>query len=161
AGTIGMRGTVPVDDAQNVYISGGATGKDVVKVAPDRTATTLATLNEAIVSLVRGSGNVIYALTTTNLYRIATTGTATTTKSAPLPQTFALTIDGKHSLYVQFLANVINMYRADGTVSNVLRPDSTGAPAFEYEGMNVAGDCADNLFLTPFTWPAVGQQSAE
>ena len=159
--TIGMRGMVPVDDQGNAYISGGTSNHDVLRVAPDGTATTLATLAESVVSLARASTNVLYALGTAHISRIATNGTVTTLPVAPFSSSYALTVDGNDDLYAQFFGNVINMYGDGGSITNIVRPDATGLPTFEYEGVNVSGDCADNVFVTPNRWDALGQAAGE
>jgi sugar lactone lactonase YvrE len=156
-GTVGMRGLVPVDDAGNAYISGGGANFDIWRVAPDGTGTKFASVTESVVSLTRTSNNVLYALGTAHIFRIATDGTVTTLSVPPFSNAYSLTIDGHDNLYGQFF-NTIDMFGADGSVTNVVRPDANGEPSFEHEGVNVSGDCADNVFLTPFVWDAVGQR---
>jgi sugar lactone lactonase YvrE len=159
--TVNMRGMVPVDDAQNAYMSGGSGNRDVIRVAPGGAGTTVASLPEAVVSLARASGDVIYALSSTSIYRIPPQGGFTRLNIPAFGSAFALSVDGRDNLYVQFTGNIINKYQPDGTVTNVVRPGATGQPTFEYEGMNISGDCADNLFVTPNLWDVAGQSSGE
>jgi choice-of-anchor A domain-containing protein len=158
--TVRMLGTLPVDDAQNIYVSGGPLGRDVIRVAPDGTATPFATLSENIVSLARARNDVIYALTTNRLWRIDTAGGVTLASPTTLPFPYSIAIDGKDNIYIQNNDNTVHMVKPDGSMTNLLRPEG-GNPSFEFEGMNIAGDCSDNVFVTPYRWDKFNQNGEE
>ncbi|HEX9367799.1 MAG TPA: hypothetical protein VF921_14305, partial [Vicinamibacterales bacterium] len=150
--TMSMAGTVPVDspqnNLQNVYIAAGVGAKDIIRVGATGAATTLATLTEAIKSLVRGSGDVIYALGTANIFRVTQAGAVSTVATGGVSSSATvLAIDGRDNLYVQY-STAIDQYRLDGTRSNVLRQDGLQQPVFETTTA-ITGDCADNLFVIP------------
>lgn len=154
SGSINLFGAVPIDDAGNAYIS---TGAQVLRVAPDGTAQSVAALSETVIGLGITSSGVVIALTSSRVSRIASDGTLTTLTGVSSP--YAMTVDGRDDVYVQLRNNGIIEVKADGTVVNVLNPNL--GVQFEGEGMNIAGDCADNVFVTPYYWPAVGQYGEE
>lgn len=151
-----IRGQIPVDSAQNLYISDGNSNR-LLRLAPDGTGSLLATLSSNIVSLAIDTRDNLFALTSNQIVKIAADGGQSVVTTAGITSPFSLTIDGKGNLYVQNYGNIINRVASDGRVSTL---PTTGA-SFEYEGNNIAGDCADNLFLTPFSWPQVGQSGEE
>lgn len=162
-GRIGIFGAIPVDDQQNVYVIAGATGSDVIRITPAGIGTVIATLPERVGGLARASGDVLYTVGSANLYRLQQVGgiwQVTTTPFALGPN-YALTIDGKDNLYFHSGNTGISVLRPDGTRASLVRPDANGEPSFEGEGVNIAGDCADNLFVTPYTWSRFGQNSEE
>ncbi len=104
----------------------------------------------------------VLVLTSNGILRFAQDGSQEFLGSAAVTQAYALTIDGHDNIYVQNRGNIITKIAPDGSVSTLLAPDpKTGEPNFEYEGINVAGDCADNVFLTPLNWKEVGQSGEE
>ncbi|CAI8837735.1 carboxypeptidase regulatory-like domain-containing protein [Methylocaldum szegediense] len=156
ARTTSIRGEIPVDSAQNLYIGDGYNSNKLLRIAPDGTTTLVATLPTAIVSLAIDSRDNLYALTANQIVKVRPDGSQSVVTSAGITNPYSLTIDGKGNLYVQNRGNVINRIGPDGSVSTLLTEAK-----FEYEGHNIAGDCADNLFLTPYEWAKVGQSGEE
>ncbi len=150
--TIFLRGAIPVDDQQNVYVT-TQSNTQIVRIAPDGTSAILASLPANIVSLMRNSRDEIIAVTAFSVYRIKHDGTVFEIGAGGLLTPAAATIDGRDNIYIHSSSNLINKIAPDGTASVFL---SDPKVTFEYEGVNIAGDCADNLFVTPFVWPAVG-----
>jgi sugar lactone lactonase YvrE len=155
---IQMVGGIPVDDAQNLYVTGGDAGRDVLRIAQDGGSTTVASLTETILSLVRDSRDDLYALSASRIHRIRQDGSVTALGAAGIDRPVSLTIDGHDNLYVHNLTNEVVKIARDGSVSAVVADPEV---VFEYEGVNIAGDCAGNLFVTPYRWPAVGQDGEE
>lgn len=156
ANTISMRGMIPVDDAQNVYVSAGADGKTILRIAPDGLSSQpFATLGEAIVSMVMNAQEEIFALTATRVYRVGRQGEVGVYSIAGVTSGYAITTDGAGNLYVQNWNNVINRISPSG-VTTVLPGVS-----FEYEGVTLAGGCDASLFVTAINFPAIGQVSGE
>jgi hypothetical protein len=155
---IRMLGGIPVDDAQNLYVTGGDTGRELLRIAQDGTSATIASLPETILSLVRDSRDDLYALTASRIYRIRQDGSVAPLGAAGIDRPVSLTIDGRDNLYVHNLTNEVVKIAHDGNVSAVVTDPEV---VFEYEGANVAGDCADNLFVTPYRWSLVGQDGEE
>ncbi|MEO8751073.1 MAG: carboxypeptidase regulatory-like domain-containing protein [Casimicrobiaceae bacterium] len=165
-----MRGAIPVDDSQRLYVNGGATGAEVHQVTPRVGATPpssrrLATLPETIRSMVRASDNSLYALSPTGIYHVMPAASGDWPFTVVPTGTLAtsglyISIDGKDNLYVQS-GSAISVYPADGTRENLIRPDAAGEPTWEGEGMPMSGDCADNLLVAPYSWARVGQSGEE
>lgn len=183
SGSIFQRGTVPVDSAGRVYVVAGLQDKTLYRV-PVRPGVLLnsndptvkaVTLPESVVSIVRDSQDVIWALAKTNnfgtIYRVEMDNAAEPYRvipnASPIRNPFALTIDAKDNLYAfnGFLGAEFSNPRVDGVIkiekdgrtSVAVGPDINGDPRFEFEGMAVAGDCADNLLIAPSRWKKYGQ----
>ncbi len=158
--SLNMKGTVPIDNAQNVYFGQNSSSAwRVMKLTPDGALSIVAAIPEHIVSMVRDSNDQLFVLGLSRIYRVTLSG-AVTTMPMPVSSPYAMTIDGLDNLYVLSGHNTVVRYRADGSMSDVL-PRGEHRPTFEFEGMNIAGDCADNLFVTPYHWPQVGQSGEE
>jgi sugar lactone lactonase YvrE len=166
----GGTGSVPVDNNQNFYAIGGPGNKEIFGVS----STTLQqvshnTLPEQIISIVRDSQDTIWALTTTpdptisldvgHIWHVVPNGAVTLLNTGSMRTPFSLAIDGRDNLYVHTAGGGPAIYRVtrDGSTSITILADNNGEPSFEYEGVNMTGDCADNIIVTPFSWKKYGQ----
>lgn len=137
-------GTIPVDSAQNLYIASDPGRKNLLRISPQGIATVVATLPDAILSIVRDSLDNIYALATNRLYKIPPTGAVTSVAIAPTSG--ALVIDGRDNLY-NFTGFFVLRLHPDGSTS-VAVDFAAIENGWEGEGTVVAGDCANNLLIT-------------
>ncbi|MGZ4144353.1 MAG: carboxypeptidase regulatory-like domain-containing protein, partial [Actinomycetota bacterium] len=167
-GTSGV-GMVPIDNNQNFYAIGGPGSKEIYGIS----STTLQqvshdTLPEQVISIVRDSQDTIWALTIFvgsgfegHLYRLIPGHPAVLVQTAPIRNPYSLTIDGRDNVYIQTNGGPANggimRVARDGTSSIVVGADASGDPIFEFEGVAMAGDCADNIFVTPLSWKKYGQ----
>ncbi len=172
AGRVNQMGAIPFDDDQNFYVVAGAADNRLFGVsAASGSIVYDVTLPERILSIVRDSHDNIWALTsadngfTGKLRRIRPKDGQydDPLPTAPILSPYGLTIDGKDNLYVASGATggVVNRYQTDGTTSVVIQRDASNEPVFELEGVDAAGDCADNLFLAPRLWRKYGQLNTE
>lgn len=152
------RGTVPVDSASNAYVVDAS--NRLLRVAPDGTSqvvTQFQPVGSYVISHVMDSHERIIAwLADRRLIRVDANGEQTELLRVNSGIPYALTIDGKDNLYLLDIVNTL--YRLD--TQNRLTVYLT-EPRFEYEGMPIAGDCADNLLAAPFHWPRVNQNGEE
>lgn len=166
------RGMLPVDDAGNLYMISGPTNRDVrvVPLGHPADASIYKTFDESIVGLAIDSARQIVVLTVSRLLRIRNDAARTVEVLRTLDTnggaTYGFTIDGRDNIYVQFVNPPWNSFRGslvkyapDGSSTTIQHLDAY--PSFEYEGLTIAGDCADNLFMAPLYWPLVGQTYGE
>jgi hypothetical protein len=162
-----IRGQIPVDSAQNLYISDGSSNR-LLSLDQQGNSTLVATLPDPIVSLAINARDELFVLTRKQIVKVKVQrnsnqgsqnvqSSQSIVTSAGITSPYSLTIDGQGNLYVQNTDNIINRVAPDGSVSTL---PLTGV-TFEKEGNNIAGDCAGNLFLTPYYWPQVGQSGEE
>lgn len=153
-----QRGEVPVDQQQRAYIvtPGSFSTSTIKRLTSSGQSSTLATVPGSVQSLTIDEQDRIYALVSGRIVRVLPDGSQSEYAALPAGTPFGLTRDGMGNLYAQMFGNVV--YRIDPSrqVSTVLS-DST----FEYEGVNIAGTCAEGLFFTPFRYDRVGQDGEE
>ncbi|MDX2218804.1 MAG: collagen-binding domain-containing protein [Burkholderiales bacterium] len=157
-----MYGEIPVDNAQNIYFAeNGPTLREVKKISPSGVVSVVASIPEPIRGMVRDSTDQLFVLGYTRIYRVTQSGVVTALSSPVGGGPYVMTIDGHDNLYLLTNSNSILRYRPDGSVTDIL-PRGEHRPTFEYEGAGaIAGDCADNLFVAPYSWPQVGQGGEE
>lgn len=154
-----QRGDVPIDNQQRAYgavRSSNFQNTMIRRYTASGVATTLATITGLAQAISIDDQDRIYALLPGRIVRVNADGSQEEYVQLPGGTPFGLTRDGVGNLYVQMQGNII--YRIDPLrqVSTVLS-DAT----FEYEGVNIAGTCAEGLFFTPFSYPRVGQSGEE
>ncbi|WAK03309.1 virginiamycin B lyase family protein [Methylobacter sp. YRD-M1] len=150
-----------IDSGENLYVYAG-NPKKLMRIAQDGTYAAFASLSSAPVGMAVDSLDNVLVLVSNGILRFTQDGTQEFLGSAAVANPYALTIDGHDNIYVQNTGNIITKIAPDGSVSTLLSPDpKTNQPNFEYEGINIAGDCADNVFLTPLNWKEVGQSGEE
>jgi sugar lactone lactonase YvrE len=150
-----------IDSGENLYVYAG-NSKKLMRIAQDGTYAAFASLSSSPVGMAVDSRDNVLVLVSNGILRFTQSGTQEFLGSAAVTNPYALTIDGHDNIYVQNTGNIITKITPDGSVSTLLSPDpKTNQPNFEYEGINIAGDCADNVFLTPLNWKEVGQSGEE
>ena len=161
--TIGNHGTLPVDAEDNVFVGSGV---DLKKVTAAGVVSTVASFPQAIKSLARLKQGEIVVATVNELWRVQPDGTGKRRISG-IQSPFSITTDAADNIYVQLSIALpatsnrpqhhpVIRYKLDGSSQSVL-----AEAHFENEGANIAGDCAQNLFVAPLTWARVGQSGEE
>jgi sugar lactone lactonase YvrE len=150
-------GSLPVDPQNNLYV--GASDNNVYKIAPDGTPSVFASLPKGIVSIALSSTNdLIVLLSDGSVDRVSSNANGqsiSTIGTVPGGAPHELTLDGRDDIYVQTGgatvgdAGALYQMQPDGSVVAL----ATGSN-WEGEGSNIAGDCGNNLYLTPWGWPA-------
>jgi sugar lactone lactonase YvrE len=131
-----------VDSQDNLYAIKGTT---IVKITPAGTVTTLAAFasDESVKGVAVGYDDRVYAVTGRNrLWRV--NGEIVTTVGLNLPE--ALTVDGLGYFYtLNRISNAIVRISSDGLQSTTYFSQAH----FEFEGINIAADCSNNLLMAP------------
>ena len=166
-----MAGGLPIDDQNNLYVaqttsSGSVVTSNLLRFDLSKigvigyTPPTIATYSHAIKSLAGGGGGIIYVATTDGaLHSVASDGSNPRDFSTGvLPQVQSLTSDAKGNVYT--FSTDVSEFKPDGTRVPLL---NTGPPyGVDFEnGMGVAGDCADNIFVMPAHWNSLNINSNE
>ncbi len=160
-GYAAIRGEVPIDSQQRAYAArritvSGASFSEVRRVEQNGNSEVFASFPEPVVSMAIDGGDNIYALTADRILQIKQDGAVSDYALLPSGTPYGITRDGAGNIYVQMLGNIIYRIDANRDVSAVL----TDA-RFEYEGVNIAGTCAEGLFFTPNVYDRVGQNGEE
>lgn len=104
----------------------------------------------------------IFVGLTGRLIKVAQDGTVSTVSTAGLPAPVGISIDGKDNIYVLNMSQMVSQIKPDGSaVVLYSKGDGVDDPQFEYEGMAMTADCAENLYLAPFSWKKVDQSGEE
>jgi sugar lactone lactonase YvrE len=161
-----MRGSIPIDAQQNIYIGVTVSPYRVYRISPTGAQTVIATLDEPIFSMTINSRNELFALNQTKITKVQMDGTTSVVTSSGINSPYSITIDGQDNLYVQNQVDVLNPDGSFGHAISKVTPDGKTSvllteARMEFEGIGIAGDCADNLFVVPFEWQRVGQSLAE
>lgn len=167
-GVADLRGQLPIDSAGNMYAPAQAAWygpHPILKISPSGVATTLATLGAEALSMAMTDDHNIYVLTyngsTGDVLRISIDGTVDTVYTG-ISSPMALTEDGEGTVYVlegDFYADYGHILKitSDGQASMLVNSPTS----FEFEGNNIAGDCANDLFVTPRYDATIGQSGEE
>ncbi|HBK56430.1 MAG TPA: hypothetical protein DDZ76_09140, partial [Xanthomonadales bacterium] len=101
----------------------------------------------------------LFVLTSDNkVHRVLPDGTRSLHAQLPTDQQgFGITRDGVGGVYVQQRGNRIFYITPEREVRLL---DLRGA-TFEYEGVNIAGDCGESMFMTPMSLPGTSQGGEE
>jgi len=135
--TVGNGLAVDIDD--NIY---AIRGNDILKISPDGVDQVLTTLQSRATFVFVDHRNNIYASDQAGIYQIAPDGTTTLFKS--VRSVASISKDRYDNMYVLQNGNKILKILPDGSISNYF----TDA-IFEYEGVNMVNDCADNVLFAP------------
>lgn len=150
-----------IDSRENLYVY-ASDSNQLMRIAQNGTDTAFASLSSKPFGMAVDSQDNVLVLVNNGILRFAQNGSQELLGKIAVTNPYALTVDGHDNIYVQNRGNIITRVAPDGSVSTLLAPDpKTGQPTFEYEGINIAGDCADNVFLTPWDWKEVGQSGEE
>lgn len=155
--TLTPYGSLPIDPHSNLYTANSL--NQVLRIRPDATAEVMATLPAPVAGMVIDSHNdLIVALPGAGhgtLYKIRQDGSFVRLDSLHDTGFYAITIDGADNVYLfSHNNNTITKLSPGGVFSIALAGD---VAKFEREGMPIAGDCADNLLVAPYSWPEMHQ----
>jgi choice-of-anchor A domain-containing protein len=110
-----------------------------------------------VTALAMDANNTLYALMGQKILRITQLGQITDYATLPSNERpFGLTIDGVGTLYAQMRDDKIFQIDTNSTVTRILLN-----AGFEYEGVNIAGTCAEGLLFTPSSLDSIGQFNSE
>lgn len=138
-----------VDNQDRLY---AVSGPRVLQITvPDAQVRTVATLGGTVTAVATDVQGVLYAVDSTGtLSRLEADGRVTPVASlgsAANPQ--GLTIDAFGTFYILFNNSHIVRVSPDGKTHS----DYFSAARFEFEGVNVVADCANNLLFAPLVLP--------
>lgn len=137
-----------VDSDDFLYtVSGG----NIAKLSPDGTVVAQYVVPGTAQAVALDYADTLYAVTSSNvLLRIdQTDGSHQTVTSVGLNGPRGLTIDAYGYFYVLNSANTIIRITPDGSSTTLYFDEAR----FEYEGVNVVADCANNLLFAPISLP--------
>jgi len=139
---------LPVDRQSNLYVPNY---QQLLRVRSDGTSEVVATMPSNIRGMtIDSQDNLIVLLWNGDLYKVTQDGSVTKSGFRPPANTSQITIDGVDNLYF-FHGGTVTRLDPSGRASTVL----DGVAGFENEGLPIAGDCADNLLITPWFWPGI------
>lgn len=156
-GNIVSYGALPVDSSGNLYF--GHKLHQLMRLTPAgqvSVVTTFASTYTVRSLAITKTDDIIVGTSEGVLFKVSPQGVQSVIPSPTFRSLYAITIDGAQNLYVLDSSNSLTKIGMDGTASVMLAEAD-----FEYEGMPIAGDCADNIFLAPYTWGKVGQAGEE
>jgi len=137
-GLPGLGNGMAVDSKDNLYV---ISSRQVLKITPDGDVSTFAQLSETVTAVAVDYHDAVFVVSNT-LSRIHPDGRIEALASTPNAQ--SLTIDVLGNFYVLVVGHKILRVAPDYQVS-VYFDDAK----FEYEGVNVTADCANNLLFAP------------
>ncbi len=141
-----MGNGMAVDSQNRVYAFSGA---NLYRFLPDGTRSTLSVLPSAIGAIAIDYADRLYVAHLGNrLVRISETGEQTVVSSLGLNSPRALTIDRYGTFYVLNSNHHIYRIAADGSAGSYY-----DKAQFEFEGVNLVADCANNLLFAPTYLP--------
>ncbi|MGH7461032.1 MAG: hypothetical protein ACREMA_08385, partial [Longimicrobiales bacterium] len=149
-----IRGTLPVDPQSNLYTANS--NKQVLRIHPDGAVDVLAALPDRVQGMVIDShDNLIVVTVIGQVYKVAQNGASTRMSIPGTGGFYAITIDGLDNLYLLNFSQAVTKVTPSGSATIVVNTPGR----FEYEGMPIAGDCADNLLVAAIRWPEMGQSA--
>jgi len=163
---VSFSGEIPIDQEGRAYVpvSQGA-NQAIRRVSADGSWVQVGVLpGHNAVSLTINHRDEVFVLTSNNrVLRVEPTGAVSEYAALPNDKSpFVITRDAVGNLYVQQTDGAFNdrIVRID-TNGQLTTMDLRGAK-FEHEGgANIAGDCADSLYMTPIVMPGTSQTSEE
>ncbi len=151
---------VVVDQDNNVYVYDQRQGA-LLRITQAGVVTVVTPVDGAVMGLAINRLGELFMLGERAIYRVTSDGHMTEFNSSGVIEPDSLTIDGKDNLYVMNAGHIITKITPEGESSVVLRPNEDNEPIFEYEGVNIAGNCNGNLFLKTTWWKRFGQVGGE
>lgn len=146
-----FKGQIPVDDQQNVYVVKQSGANYLIDtISPAGQVTTLASINQQPLTLAMNQDQRVYIETSTSILRVSQDGSVETLYQG-LNGPSTGTVDGAGNYY---LTQVINVNATPN--SELLRLGTDGKLVtlstidVEGEGVGMAGDCSNNLFVGSF-----------
>lgn len=96
------------------------------------------------------------------LQRFNQAGQGATLSALGVQYPYGIALDGRDNVYVLNYQHSVTRIKPDGTVANIFQlGDGVAEPQFEYEGLALAADCADNIFVASINWSRANQSPAE
>lgn len=158
-----------IDAQNNLYAFGNSaasypSNQTILKIAPDTTATELATLGAPIGGLSIGPDGYLYAMEYTGtssaaLSRIHPDGRVEQLSKPTIPLARGLTIDANGYFYIQSQSSksVLDEDGVNRSYNKIFRVSPDGKryseyfthASFEFEGVNITADCSNNLMFAP------------
>jgi streptogramin lyase len=90
-------------------------------------------------------------------------GALATVSTVGIGTPLGLAVDGRDNVYIQNTSHHVIQVTPDGATRTIFsRRDGVIDPVFEGDGYpTITADCADNFYVTAFTWARVGQNGEE
>lgn len=156
-----IRGEIPIDSQGRAYYVVTVSGRqDLRRTDGSGSTVRIGDLGApAVTGMTIDALDRLYVLTSDNrVLQVSPDGVISPYVNLPTDQApFGITRDGAGGVYVQQRGNRI-LYISP--TRDVQALDLRGA-AFEYEGVNIAGDCGESMFMTPFSMPGTSQSGEE
>ncbi len=155
------------DSNENLYFSnrsGAGSTYQLMRVDREGQSTVLANLGVTRANGVAvNSRDEVLVGTQGKLLKVLQDGTLSIVSTSGLPDPRGIAIDGHDNVYVQNNSGYVSEIHPDGSVTDLYTSNNgVEDPYFEGDGYpNIAADCADNLYVAPFQWNAMGIASAE
>ncbi|MES3023162.1 MAG: carboxypeptidase regulatory-like domain-containing protein, partial [Pseudomonadota bacterium] len=161
-----------IDAEQNFYVVSekpGSGNYELIRISPAGVKTVVADLGVKPDSGVETAGGVqvnskdeVLVGTRGKLLKVDKQGVVTVVTTSGLPSPISIAIDGRDNVYVQNALHIVTKIAADGTSSTIFsKADRVNDPLFENEGMSIAADCADNLYVAAQIWGKFNQSGEE
>ncbi len=161
-----MRGQIPIDAEQNVYAWRSVSGvSSIIRIDQTGQSKVIATVPGYPLSMAISTDDNIYVATQGAVYHVLSDGSVKLVYNG-ISSPFSLTVNGTDHIYVLEDMWVQNPDGSHGHPILKITPDGhattlTSKATFEFEGGNMTGDCADDVFVTPGYWPELGQNGEE
>lgn len=159
--TRSFRGELPIDSLGRAYFTSFMSGGEELRRTDETGANVRITefTGVSVISMTIDAQDRLFVLTTDNkVHLVLPDGTTSDYVSLPATfQPFGITRDGVGGIYVQQRNNHIFYVSPMREVSEL----DLGGAQFEYEGVNIAGDCGESMFMTPMVMPGTSQNSEE
>jgi len=140
-----------VDQQENIY---AISGNDILRITPDAVVSTFTTFSTTARFVTVDFNNKIFAADDTGIYELSDNGDQTLFRS--LSNVRSIARDRFDNMYALNSGNRIFKIVPDGSISNFYSD-----ARFEYEGVNVVSDCANNILYAPISDPNAGKLSGE
>jgi sugar lactone lactonase YvrE len=98
------------------------------------------------------------------LIRVHPDGSSAIVLDTGLDTPFAISFDGRGDLFIESSTGIVEELKPDMTLHEVFASsDGVTTPSFDgtENSMSVAGDCDKNVFISPFSWTAIGSGTEE
>ncbi|MEN9867229.1 MAG: hypothetical protein RL748_2819, partial [Pseudomonadota bacterium] len=157
-----------IDSSQRLYLTNGYNNvNNLVQIMPDGRTKVLAYLGGygtgAAGVAVNSQDEVLLAVTGKLLKYSLVTNLLTTVSAVGIERPRGIAIDGRDNVYVQNENNLVSIIKPDGSTTILYsKGDGVDEPVFEGDGQpTIAGDCAENFYIAPYTWKKVNKDTGE
>ncbi len=154
-----------IDDLGNIYVP-ALDGHNVVRLerfAPDGHSEVLVPdLGGTVGGIAINSHGELLVGVPGRLLQISQEGQVSEFTRSGIPNPYGISVDGKDNVYVFNRNHLVTQIRPDRSVTTLFEGgDPAGNPHFEYEGVTVAGDCGEGVYLAPLAWESTTQAGEE